>query len=194
LKTNNFSAITDGLSNTVALSEAVTIETVSSRYIKGGFAFDTAATTPLACIQKSTDRVSLDGTVTDYGRGYYCFADGRSPLSAFNTATPPNVPSCIYSVRISRTDHPGYSNAGFLTATSNHSGGVNCALGDASVRFVSDTINCGKQTYDIFAATTGYVSTTVSGAPITIKENAGNSEFGVWGALGTVNGGESTAL
>ena len=33
---------------------------------------------------------------------------------------------------------------GFFSAQSNHSGGVNVGLADGSVRFVSDTVDCGN--------------------------------------------------
>jgi prepilin-type processing-associated H-X9-DG protein len=68
---------------------------------------------------------------------------------------------------------------GFHTATSNHSGGVNCCLGDGSVRFVSDTISCGNQDLDI--AVGGY-------------EPKEKSPFGVWGAIGSIQGSENEAL
>jgi len=42
------------------------------------------------------------------------------------------------------------------------------------VRFVSETVNCG----------------TATAQPV----RNGTSPYGIWGALGSVNGGESTAL
>ena len=60
-------------------------------------------------------------------------------------------------------------------ASSYHTGGVNVAIGDGSVQFVSDTINWS----------TGTMSDTV--AVVT----SGPSPFGVWGAMGSINGGES---
>ena len=59
-----------------------------------------------------------------------------------------------------------------------HTGGVNVALGDASVRFVSDTVNSGN-------ATTGNLPAYGSSVM---------SPFGIWGAYGTRNCGESTSL
>jgi prepilin-type processing-associated H-X9-DG protein len=67
----------------------------------------------------------------------------------------------------------------FSTATSFHSGGVNVCLGDGSVRFVSETIDAGD------------LGTT--SAP-THPVDSGESPFGVWGAYGSVNGGESKSL
>jgi prepilin-type processing-associated H-X9-DG protein len=93
------------------------------------------------------------------------WADGRGP-SSFSTILPPNSPSCSgagvdYDARM------------MVAASSYHSGGVNVSLGDGSVRFISETINYGT----IDAATTPVAS--------------GESPFGVWGALGSINGGEA---
>ncbi|MCL2745310.1 MAG: DUF1559 domain-containing protein, partial [Planctomycetaceae bacterium] len=60
------------------------------------------------------------------------------------------------------------------------SGGVNVGLGDGSVRFISDTIN--------------NITSGLTAAPVIKKAGAGPSEFGVWGALGSISGGESNAL
>ena len=68
---------------------------------------------------------------------------------------------------------------GIFTPTSNHTGGVNCAFLDGSVHFVSDTIN---------AMNTGMSYADFSLTP------TGTSLYGVWGALGTPNGGESKSL
>jgi prepilin-type processing-associated H-X9-DG protein len=60
-----------------------------------------------------------------------------------------------------------------MSATSNHPGGVQVARADGSVFFASDTIDCGNLTAASPTATTGA------------------SPYGVWGALGTRNGGEA---
>jgi prepilin-type processing-associated H-X9-DG protein len=189
LITSSFASISDGLSNTVALSEAVTAENESSTMIKGGIA-DTnwVAITPNACRTFSTDRTSfVSGTaVTIYGRGTSGFGDGRSPFSVFNTALPPNNPSCIYN---SWGTNPGWFGGAFLTVTSYHPGGVNVCMGDGTVHFVSDTIDCGNQGFYIYGGT----GTTTS--PITGEsEPSGESPFGVWGAIGTTNGGETKSI
>ena len=63
------------------------------------------------------------------------------------------------------------------TATSNHSGGVNCGFLDGSVRFIPDTVD-----------TNGLADTPTG------KHLTGKSRLGVWGALGTPNGGETQSL
>jgi hypothetical protein len=51
---------------------------------------------------------------------------------------------------------------------------VNGTIGDGSVRFISETINAGDNT-----------KTPVTG---------GQSPYGAWGALGSINGGEATSM
>ena len=90
------------------------------------------------------------------------WSDGGTPFTGFMTILPPNGPSCM-----------GRDNDwsdGVLSAGSKHSGGVQFVMGDGSVRFVSETIDAGNS----------------SAAQVT----SGNSPYGVWGALGTRNGGE----
>jgi prepilin-type processing-associated H-X9-DG protein len=62
--------------------------------------------------------------------------------------------------------------------SSNHSGGVNGAFVDGSVRFISETINC---------LTSGVAATAAR------PKKTGVSDCGVWGALGTKSGGESVS-
>jgi prepilin-type N-terminal cleavage/methylation domain-containing protein/prepilin-type processing-associated H-X9-DG protein len=93
------------------------------------------------------------------------FGDGRSFYGELYTILPPNSPSCS---RNSGWD----GDRGFFSATSNHTNGVNVALADGSIRFINNSVNAGNQAFD---------SSTV----------AGNSPYGVWGALGSRNGGEA---
>jgi prepilin-type processing-associated H-X9-DG protein len=61
-----------------------------------------------------------------------------------------------------------------ISVTSNHSGGANTALFDGSVRFVSETINAGDPTAN--------------------RVRSGASLYGVWGAMGSIDGSETTNL
>ena len=193
IKTYSFASITDGLSNTAALSEAVTMNVSASRRIKGGFALDLSAESPSLCQALSNDRVEYNtGTnVQNYGRGWRGF-DGSTPSSAFTTVMAPNGPSCVYAEDF--TGYPNdtqYARAGFFTATSNHTGGVNVCLGDASAHFVSDTIDCGDTNYTL---ATALKYQEVNGADVWRRAPSGQSPFSVWGALGSCNGGESKSL
>jgi prepilin-type processing-associated H-X9-DG protein len=65
--------------------------------------------------------------------------------------------------------------------SSHHSGGANTALGDGSVRFLSETISC---------ETPGSSGLASSADPTELN---GASPFGIIGALGSMDGGESAA-
>ncbi|MCL2742728.1 MAG: DUF1559 domain-containing protein [Planctomycetaceae bacterium] len=178
---------TDGTSNTVACSETVTpTVTPDSKKIKSSLANGVSGldTNPRNCLSMVD---SVDRTVFpsdwDVGNNVSTFKtyDARRghnawqspPLhTAFNTVLPPNSPSCSSGSR---------DRWGVGSATSNHSGGVNIGLLDGSVRFISDTINC------ISSPLPG--SMTVPG-----QVTSGRSTFGVWGAVGSIDGGENVTL
>jgi prepilin-type N-terminal cleavage/methylation domain-containing protein/prepilin-type processing-associated H-X9-DG protein len=59
------------------------------------------------------------------------------------------------------------------TVSSRHTGGAHVLMGDGAVKFISENINDGDETVDASTITTG------------------PSPYGVWGALGTAQGGET---
>ena len=63
-----------------------------------------------------------------------------------------------------------------------HPGGANAAMMDGSVRFVRDDIDTG----DVFVPESRLLETN--------QAVEGKSTYGVWGALGSINGGESASL
>jgi prepilin-type N-terminal cleavage/methylation domain-containing protein len=94
--------------------------------------------------------------------------DGQPERIGFHTVLPPNGPSC----------HEGSNgNAdsvhSVIAPTSLHTGGVHCLMADGAVRFISENINTGNLSLPAPSA--------VSGGP---------SPYGVWGALGSKDGGE----
>jgi hypothetical protein len=94
----------------------------------------------------------------------------------FNTIVPPN------SITVVMDTEQRLRTTGLLPPTSNHSGGVNVARCDGTVAFVNDEIDC-----------------VTAGAPRSYLEGevappTGMSHFGVWGAMGSSNGGESADL
>jgi prepilin-type N-terminal cleavage/methylation domain-containing protein len=170
-------SLSDGTSNTVVFSERC----VSSRRntIRGAYALSIAgigntvgggaAVTPKSCLDTREGNGYKTTGVTIQKDDHFGtrWADGRGP-SSFSTILPPNSPSCCgagldYAARM------------MVSASSYHTNGVNVAIGDGSVTFVSDTINAGTLT----DATTPVAS--------------GISPFGVWGAMGSINGGESVS-
>ena len=91
-------------------------------------------------------------------------------MTSFNTVLPPNSPSCY---------RDGVGSWGIFSATSEHTGGANAVFGDGSVHFISDTINCGDQ-LGVAHKPREYFN--------------GRSPFGIWGAIGSLNGGESVTF
>jgi prepilin-type N-terminal cleavage/methylation domain-containing protein len=186
IATAGFDAITDGTSNTVVFTEAVIayILDVNPRII-GGVGIVSGLTTssqPSVC----SSLVSGSGTMTspaitndiNYlarlpGRRIY---DARMSILTVLTILPPKSPSC-------GSNEMWDSSVPLNTASSYHTGGANGLYGDASVHFISQTINAGDPSTSITAATdlTGNF----------YKEYRGSSLWGVWGALGTPKGGES---
>ena len=168
----NMGAISDGTSNTIVFSEAVTSNANGGdRRVKGGVVCDFATfkENPSLCLNQRdpANRSQLLPTAAIHAtyRGTRIL-DGRLAMSGFSTILPPNSPSCT----------PNDHNAGWAlySATSYHTGGVNVGLGDGSVRFVSDTIDTNR---------------------LDVRQNlSGASPYGVWGAYGSINGGESRAL
>lgn len=159
----NFASITDGLSNTMAFSERISMAS-ASRPEQGAFAQVTldGSSSPSDCT------AMLTGTwagQTEDSR----WNDGRSPYSGFFAAAPPNSASCTGDGNSGNIHDGSFALPG---ASSNHPGGVLASLADGSVRFVSETIDSGNQ-----------------GASFNFT--GGVSPYGVWGALGSRNGGEA---
>ena len=183
--TRNMSSITDGTSNTIAYSEMVTATSQGTNKVKGGIGYisGSGVTLPRNVLNlvSNADRTLLTGSVCTFNRGDN-YAHGSVSTTGFQTILPPNSPSARNYSSGSGQAGWGY---GICSAQSNHSGGVNAAMVDGSVRFISDTIDCGDMDADVNGS--AYATMSASHG----KEFAGKSPFGVWGALGTIDGGES---
>lgn len=156
--------VTDGTSNTIAMSEHNTPS--GSRDLGrvadvGGASTDT----PAFCAAQFVDGEFLPGVPLNGDDGYRGarWNDGASIFTRMNTMIPPNGPSC----QEANTHWAG----GMFPPSSRHTGGVHVGMADGSVRFISENIDAGNQ-----------------GA---VEVSAGPSPYGVWGALGTINSGES---
>jgi prepilin-type N-terminal cleavage/methylation domain-containing protein len=172
-----FSAIVDGLSNTMGISEGVRPQSLKGF---GACVYGGAADVMPAGLLQIFDRSSKQYIATtntwspNYLRGYRPF-DGALLFSAVMAACPPN--SILYSTGSSHASGNGQY---LLSPTSYHSGGVNAGIMDGSVRFIQDAVNTGNLSSNY----TGYPEQG-GGAP---------SPYGVWGNLATKNGGESTTM
>jgi prepilin-type N-terminal cleavage/methylation domain-containing protein/prepilin-type processing-associated H-X9-DG protein len=160
-----FSDVIDGTSNTAAMSERRFPRTTTD--VGNVYVFASSPPTTVACLSKWTGSTYVAPSGSDAVLSYFGnrWADGAPGRAVFNTILPPNTsPSCV-----------GYNFdwqtiVGMFTASSWHSGGVNVLFADGSVHFLSQNINTGN---------------TSAALPTT-----GPSPYGVWGALGTIKGGE----
>ncbi|MDR2171437.1 MAG: DUF1559 domain-containing protein, partial [Planctomycetaceae bacterium] len=171
-----FDFCSDGLSNTIVISESIVSESIGSRKIKGGVATTTSLDRggwiwdPNICKNLGGNDGMLTGTVSNAHWRCGRMLDGRVVYTNFHTILPPNAPTCIYN-----TNEAAH---GFYTAQSNHSGGVNIGRVDGSVSFIGNSVDTG-------------------GLPGDVKQGkalVGQSRFGVWGAMGTPTGEESVSF
>jgi len=165
----SFADITDGSSNTIGMAER-------SIYTRTGAIKGDGVANLSGIDQNPTLCMATKGQNGMYASGYTIhsekavgrrWADGRPYWNGITTVLPPNGPTCL-----------GTANSwewGIFSPSSYHPGGVNALLMDGSVRFVSETID------------TGNLAAPQPGA------RGGPSPYGVWGAMGSMAGGESIA-
>lgn len=144
-----FAEVEDGLSNTIMLGEWVVGDVDQTKYRQGGdmvrgiafpnlpaeFENPTRATLEAygaSCLAASTSAASVTSNA-----GQSWAAPGMYD-SAFNTVAPPNWkwPTCHICGGCGKGD-----GGGVFPARSKHPGGAMHAMGDASVRFVADTVD-----------------------------------------------------
>jgi prepilin-type N-terminal cleavage/methylation domain-containing protein len=178
-KSMKFRDITDGMSNTIMVGEIISglsdrdNRSVSFTNAKGGFvavAADPKRCHVLGYIDPLRPRFwTAPANVTFSERGSR-WADLHTLQTQFNTILPPNAEVCLV----------GSSDTyGMAPPSSQHAGGVHVALCDASVRFVTDSIDAGNSkasTIYYRALAAEYISPTPSGS---------TSPYGLWGGLGT---------
>lgn len=192
--TRSMGAITDGTSNTIMASEGI-IHDNSMGAPGGNYKMRMATGIPTYYNQVPDRCLSLKGpnnsfldpnqpTLNGYEAGTSSHGhnlgqrawDYYPQTVGFHTLMPPNSPSC----------HDNWDYA-WVSASSNHTGGVQVALLDGSVRFISETIN----TQNLNRAS------TIPGTwepPSVPSDGDGTFSYGVWASLGSINGGESVAV
>ncbi len=167
--------VSDGTSNTLAYSEMLCSRPLPSgsgvmsvarqyRHNQGLVIVPGIPTSPIVCRQQTDGRHFVAGLIF-WGRRGLLWNDGQPVYVGFNTILPPNGPQCgdrgIWGDQVDVIIPPA----------SNHTGGVNATRLDGSVNFISNSVDTGNL--------------SVSAQNIT-----GQSPYGVWGALGSISGGE----
>ncbi len=166
-----FRDATDGLSNTILLSEIGTND--GTPKVQGWAAIDCpnpdAIGGPRLVKELAINQLYRDPSRVQSWRGAR-WADGRPGITAFNTVLPPNS-ACCFPFQIAND-----FDWGLVSATSYHPGGVHVLMGDASVKFLTDNIDTGN----------------LNARPPQFDnpDKITKSPFGAWGALGSRNGSE----
>ncbi|MDO5553016.1 MAG: DUF1559 domain-containing protein [Planctomycetia bacterium] len=176
IQKTTFASLVDGTSNTVMIGEVNIGNNTVDKRVKTGI----VGKTGISVVDCNNTRAGVEykstATVKDSILGLR-WACGDSAHNWFQTILPPNSPSCMSADKSDST--------GPVSASSYHSGGANVGLCDGSVRFISDTIN---------ALSAGHTLGEWDIADHDERHKvSGPSIYGVWGALGSINGGETVA-
>jgi prepilin-type processing-associated H-X9-DG protein len=163
--------VTDGTSNTIAMCERIRSNFGNGSQVGPDVRTGTAVgianlnTSPGVCLA-TTNGPYFNSSVTVHGYFGSLWTDGETERCGFTTVLGPNSPSCLIPTSNCCADAPG----GVYSPSSYHPGGVNGVMVDGSVRFIADAINTGNLSYP--------------------EVSSGPSPYGVWGAMGSKNGGE----
>lgn len=160
----------DGTSNTIAMGERGLSQGDGS--VSGNQATQMGTgffSNPMLCKNMALNGFYIPSAkLTDWPGSRWC--DINPSMTGMTTILPPNSASC--------SEDTWDGQRGIFSATSRHVGGVQVLMCDGAVRFISNNINAGNSAAPDPALGMG------AGSP------RGPSPYGIWGALGTKNGGE----
>jgi len=162
--TYSFRDFIDGTSNTIAMAERELGAAGAPDGIRGRIVWPISGVDTNPSACLATASNGVYIVGVTSTRMGWSWAGGWSNLNWVTTILSPNSPSCGMT-------SPEWF--GVMSASSMHVSGVNVLLTDGAVRFVNESIDTGDLTQP----------------PVT----AGESPYGVWGALGSRNGGETVA-
>jgi hypothetical protein len=178
--------VSDGTSNSTMYSEGIVYDRDTSttggnykaRLVVNGIGHFLHV--PQTCLNAKAGMIN--GTQTSYYYSEIVHNVGMRAFDwyafhcAFQTTLPPNSPSCTSQ------DNSSWANDALMSASSNHPGGVQVSMLDASVRFISDSIQ--TKNLNLASTTKDYPNDATNG----------QFSYGVWSELGSINGGENPSI
>lgn len=167
---NRIGAFTDGLSNSIMMSERTIAQPNSRLVLDGGTLLNLGDffrnENPSDCASPARILGNVyQGDVGDWGGRRW--TDGAPAFTGFTTILGPNRASC--------TQGGWDGEDGIYEPMSRHTGGVNGVFGDGAVRFISQNVD------------TGNTALPPADAP---GQGGGPSRYGVWGSMGSIRGGD----
>ena len=176
----SFGSVSDGSSNTIAVCEMVVPRSGNAKGAVGVTPLVVAdGTNSPAEIAPLYNKTTRSYTQPNTGEGFVRGSQwyhGINYNMGFETVLPPNSGSF-------NTGDDTRSTWGLMATSSNHTGGVNAALLDGSVQFISETISTGSGTNQGLTMPLPNLTSSPAYSP-----------YGIWGGYGTISGGESVTL
>jgi len=169
--------VRDGMSNTIAMSERIQAKPGTRLVRDGGTLTGLGGNfrdnNPSLCLAQIANGVYQGGNnVGPWGGTRW--PDGATAFTGHTTVLGPNKGSC--------TQGGWDGEDGVYEPASQHTGGVHCLMGDGAVRFISENINTGN--------TTCPPPDSPNNPPAGCPPRLTTSPYGIWGALGSVSGGD----
>ncbi len=172
----NFRDVLDGLSNTIAMSERTKGQRGDRKANSGALSINNGGAmrdNPASVLPRLVNGEFPGDFRTWSGTRW---PDGAPAFTGCTTQLGPNKGSYVQG---------GWDGEdGIYEPTSKHTGGVLALMGDGAVQFFSENIDTG------FTACPGPDSPAARSGVCTPFSQFGRSPFGIWGALGSVKGGE----